>query len=89
MKGNINQIYTVEWVKGFATTDEDRAIERAEKIAFETGLPINIYLNGASHAYVKPTGLAIKLQEKTETVAAKYYDLKKYNNANFKRLSFR
>lgn len=118
MKGS--SVYTVEFKRGFKSTQEYTAIERAKTIALETELPIRVYLNGVPRiAVVPPTykktvillagERAIKIDfkgkqirhffQETETddmehsntvnVTAKYYDLKKYNNANFKRLSFR
>jgi hypothetical protein len=79
--------YTVEWVKGFETSDKDRAIKRAAAVANETGCSINIYSDGVNCSYVKPNGRVVEVI-KTKTVATKYHSLTKYNNANFKRLSF-
>lgn len=89
MKGSTDKVYKVEGIDGYHTIDECRAIDRAIARAVETGLSINIYLNGVNVSYVKPNGLVVDRSIKKETVADKYFDLKRFNNADFKRLSFR
>lgn len=91
MKGSLNKVYTVEWVKGFETSDEDLAIEKAATVAFETGTTIRIFKNGAKCYKVNPMGykgVEVVKEVQAIRVVNKYHHLLKYNTRDFKRLSF-